>query len=72
MPSPTVMGWCLAFWVVVFLSSIQNASGQSARPEEVKFSQRQFRALWISLQTSGGMAHFRQFFITTEANRIRV
>jgi dipeptidyl aminopeptidase/acylaminoacyl peptidase len=31
------MGWYLAFWVVVFLSSKQNASGQSARPQEVKF-----------------------------------
>jgi carboxymethylenebutenolidase len=35
--SRTIVGWCLAFWIVVFLSSIQKASGQSARPEEVKF-----------------------------------
>src|SRR5262249_28521826 len=36
MTSRAIVGWCLAF-CVVFLSSIQNASGQSARPEEVKF-----------------------------------
>jgi len=36
MTSRTIVGWCLAF-CVVFLSSIQNASGQSAPPEEVKF-----------------------------------
>jgi carboxymethylenebutenolidase len=35
--SRTIVGWCLAFWVVVFLSSNQNASGQSVRTAEVKF-----------------------------------
>jgi carboxymethylenebutenolidase len=36
MTARTIEGWCLAF-CVVFLWSIQNASGQSAQPEEVKF-----------------------------------
>jgi dipeptidyl aminopeptidase/acylaminoacyl peptidase len=37
MTSRTVVSWCLALWVVAFLPSSQTASGQSARPEEVKF-----------------------------------
>lgn len=33
----TVMNWCFVFWVVALLPSNQTASGQSTRPEEVKF-----------------------------------
>jgi carboxymethylenebutenolidase len=35
--SRTVMGWCLAFWVVTFLHSNQSISGQATQPEEVTF-----------------------------------
>ena len=31
------MGWCLTFWVVAFLPLNPSASGQAARPEEIKF-----------------------------------
>jgi dipeptidyl aminopeptidase/acylaminoacyl peptidase len=37
MTSRTILSWCLAFWVFALSPSNQSASGQSARPEEVKF-----------------------------------